>query len=124
LEKGNDLDKTDLNILIVDDDQSIARTFSRILQKKGYQTDTASTGREAIQKTASKCFDVALIDVCLPDMNGMELVNKLSDHGRKMVKIVITGFPTMTTENAHPDAYLLKPVNPQELLSVINQKTR
>ena len=115
--------KADVNVLIIDDDENITRTFSRILQKKGYHTDTAQTGKEAMQKATARAYNVALIDVCLPDMNGMELVNKLSDHTGKMVKIVITGFPSMANHDAHPDAYLLKPVKPQELLALINQKT-
>lgn len=118
------MNKNSKGILIVDDDENIARTFSRILQKNGYETDTAQTAREAVEKAAAKFFDVALIDICLPDMNGIDLLHELSDHGQKMVKIVITGFPTMANGDAHPDAYLLKPVKPQDLLSLIKQKTK
>jgi len=112
-----------INVLIVDDDENIARTFSRILSRKGYQTETALTGAEAIKKSAAKPFNVALIDICLPDINGMELLHKLGNHDGKMIKIVITGFPTMAKNGATPDAYLLKPVKPQELHSLIDQKT-
>ena len=121
LEKAENT-KAKANILIIDDDQGITRTFAKILQKKGYETDTAVTGMEAIQKAISKRFDLALIDICLPDMNGMDLINKLDDHGGKLVKIVITGFPSLANDTAHPDGYLLKPVKPQDLLSLIDQK--
>ncbi|MGA2682261.1 MAG: response regulator [Candidatus Bathyarchaeia archaeon] len=117
------LDKANINILIIDDDENITRTFSRILQKNGCQTNTAQTGEDAIQKAYCKAYDVALIDICLPDMNGMDLLHKLADPRGKMVKIVITGFPTMDNKSAHPDAYLLKPVKPQEPLELIGQKT-
>ena len=122
MKKETNSDKTYAKILIIDDDQNITRTFARILEKNGYKTDTAQTGLEAIQKTASKSFDVALVDICLPDMNGIDLLCKLGKRGEKMIKIVITGFPEMANGNARPDAYLLKPVKPQELLSLINQK--
>jgi two-component SAPR family response regulator len=56
-------------------------------------------------------------------MNGMDLLHKLADPRGKLVKIVITGLPTMANKSAHPDAYLLKPVKPQELLALIGQKT-
>lgn len=124
LEKGKNLDRADVNILIIDDDQDITRTFSRILQKNGYQTDTALTGAEAIQKTACRFYDVVLIDLCLPDIKGTALLGRLGDHGGKMIKIVITGFPTLGEGDFHPDAYLLKPAKPQELLALISEKTR
>jgi DNA-binding NtrC family response regulator len=112
-------------VLIIDDDESITKTFARILQKKGYNTDTAQTGKEAIQKANAKFYAVALIDICLPDLNGVELLDKLADHDGKMVKIIITGFPTMAPmKGAHADAYLLKPVKPQELLLIIDEKTK
>ena len=73
------MEKADVSILIIDDDENITRTFSRLLQKKGYRTDTAQNGVEAIQKAASKAYNVALIDICLPDMNGLDLLHKLAD---------------------------------------------
>lgn len=111
--------------LIIDDDKNITRTFARILQKNGYETDTAQTGKEAIEKAKAKCYSLALIDVCLPDVNGMELLDKLDDHGCRMIKIIITGFPNAPPKGGKPaDAYLLKPVKPQQLLAVIEQKTK
>jgi DNA-binding NtrC family response regulator len=110
--------------LIIDDDKNITRSFARILQKKGYETNTAQTGAEAIEKAKAKCYSVALIDVCLPDVNGMELLGKLDDHGCRMIKIIITGFPTSPPKGGKPaDAYLLKPVKPQELLALLEHKT-
>ena len=123
LENPNRGGKGTVNVLIVDDDEHITRTFSRILTRKGYKTDIAQTGAEAIKKATAQHFNVALVDICLPDINGMELLPQLGDHDGKMIKIVITGFPTMAKDNVHPDAYLLKPVKPQELLSLIDQKT-
>ena len=119
------MDTENITVLIVDNDKNITKTFARILQRKGFDTDTAQTGTEAIQKANVKFYAVALIDICLPDLNGVELLDKLDDHGGKMVKIIITGFPTMAPEkDAHADAYLLKPVKPQELLSIIDEKTK
>lgn len=123
MEKEKASDKKGIRVLIIDDDKNIARTFSQILRKNGFETDTAETGKEAVAKTTAEAFDVALIDICLPDMNGADLIRKLVNHERKMLKIVVTGFPTMANGDAHPDAYLLKPVKPQELLSLIRQKT-
>ena len=118
------MDKAAQKILVIDDDESITRTFAHILQRNGYQTDTAQTAEEAIRKARDNSYTVALIDICLPDMNGMKLLDKLAEHDGKMVKIIITGFPTMTPQRgSKADAYLLKPVRPQEILSIIDQKT-
>ena len=121
--KKLDIDR--LKILIVDDDEGIIRTFQRILKKKGYQTDTAQTGQEAIRKAKGKTYDLALIDICLPDMTGMDLLDKLADLDSKMVKIIITGFPIMAPEESSKAvACLTKPVKPQELISIIERKTK
>ena len=119
------MSKEPLKILIIDDDESIVRTFSRILKKKGYQTDTARTGQEAIRKANGKTYDLALIDICLPDMSGMDLLDKLADLNSKMLKIIITGFPIMAPEESSKAvACLVKPVKPQELISIIELKTK
>ena len=119
------MDKDTKTVLIIDDDESITRTFARILQKNGYATDTAQTGKEAMQKANAKFYAVALIDICLPDLNGIKLLDKLAGHGNKMIKIIITGFPTMAPiKGVNADAYLLKPVKPQELISIMNEKTK
>jgi len=114
-----------LKILVVDDDERIVKTFQQILKKKGYQTDTARTGQEAIRKANSKTYDLALIDICLPDMSGIELLDKLADLDSKMLKIIITGFPIMAPEESSKAvACLVKPVKPQELISIIELKTK
>ena len=110
-------------VLVIDDDHSITRTFARILQKNGYQADTVHTGKEALQKAAAKHYVLVLIDVCLSDVNGLDLLEKLGQDSR-MVKIVITGSQSDIDEAEAADAYLLKPVKPQELLALIEQKLR
>ena len=107
-------------ILIIDDDKSILRFFTLILQRKGYSTDTAETGKEALEKISRQSYDVVLIDVILPDMNGLDLLKRFPPNTKK---IVMTGAVSdenqkrAQTEGA--DAYLLKPVKPEELLQII-----
>ena len=64
-------------ILVVDDDKSILRTFTRILQKSGYEIDVAETGKEAVEKAENHHYDFALVDIRLPDMDGTDLLAKL-----------------------------------------------
>ncbi len=116
------------NILVVDDDKSILRTFTRILQKSGYEIDVAETGREAIDKAESHHYDLALVDIRLPDMDGTDLLAKLKKQLQSTVKIMITGFPSLETGvkalDEGADAYLVKPVKPQELLLLLEEKLK
>ena len=114
------------SILIVEDDASIRATLSAILQHKGYNTDTAETGQEAIRKSKTKFYNLALLDIKLPDMDGTELLTALHGDLPKMVKIIVTGYPSLenATEalNKGANAYLMKPVDPEKLLALIKEK--
>ena len=120
--------KTKKLILVIDDDKSILRTLTRILQKAGYEVATAETGKEAIGKAEKNRYDLALVDVRLPDMDGTDLLTKFQDITPDTVKIVITGFPSLETGvkalDGGADAYLVKPVKPEELLSLIGEKLK
>jgi DNA-binding response OmpR family regulator len=120
--------ETTKKILVVDDDKSILRTFTRILQKNGYEIDTAETGKEAIEKADKKCYDIALVDIRLPDMDGTDLLAKTRKQLKKTIKIMITGFPSIESGvkalDGGADAYLVKPVKPEELLILIEEKLK
>ena len=115
-------------ILVVDDDKSILRTFTRILQKNGYKIDPVETGKEAIEKACSKHYDLALVDIRLPDMDGTELLAKMKKPLQNTIKIMITGFPSLESGakalDEGADAYLVKPVKPEELLVLIEEKLK
>ena len=115
-------------ILVIDDDKSILRTFTRILQKDGYEVAVAETGKEALEKAEMGCYDLALVDVRLPDMDGIDLLNKMQKTMRETVKIMITGFPSLENGvkalDEGADAYLVKPVRPEELLMLIEEKLK
>ncbi len=122
-ERRKNLESHNKTILIIDDDVNILRAFSRILQKNGYTTDTAGTGREALEKVKTTSYAAALIDVCLPDSNGVTLTSKLHQVNSKMVKIIVTGFPMKAPKN-EADACLIKPVMPEKLLETLNEKLK
>ena len=113
-------------ILIVEDDKNIQETLKNILQQSGYETDTAETGREAEQKTKEKFYNLALLDIILPDMEGTKLLAKLHESTPKMKKIMVTGYPSlenaMEALNQGADAYVTKPVKPAKLLALIEEK--
>lgn len=115
-------------ILVIDDDQSIRETFAAILQDKGYSVDLAENGYEAIQKSEQTTYNVALIDVRLPDMEGTVLLPKLKERMPKTRKIMVTGFPSLnnaiTSLNQKADAYIVKPVDIDQLLATIKEQLK
>jgi len=113
-------------LLIVDDDEAILRNLEKILRLEGYETDIARTGFEAIEKTKTNFYNLALLDIKLPDMEGTELLKRMHETFPKMVKIMVTGYPDLENAiaslNSGADAYLIKPVSVQRLLDVVKQK--
>jgi len=114
------------HILIVDDDESLCRTLSTILQSQGYHITIARTAKKAIEKTRSKYYNLALIDIKLPDMEGTKLLAKLQEITPKTMKIVVTGYPSIQNAvaalNLGADSYIMKPIAPTELLKMIANK--
>jgi DNA-binding NtrC family response regulator len=113
------------SILVVDDDTEVRKTLSSILFEEGYSVEAVENGKEAIRASEKSRFDVALIDIKLPDMEGTELLHRLKENQPHMVKIVITGFPTlenaMETVNEGADGYILKPFDVEKLLEMIRK---
>ncbi len=113
-------------ILIVEDDQNIRETLKNILQQNGYETDAAKTGREAEDMAKDRFYNLALLDIKLPDMDGTQLLAKLHENTPKMVKIMVTGYPSLENAiealNQGADAYVTKPVKPAKLLALIEEK--
>jgi len=115
-------------ILIVDDDESIRKVLSAVLEEEGYITDTAQCGSEAMGKSNTNFYNLALIDIRLPDMEGTKLLRALRDTVPPMVKIIITGYPSlgnaMEALNKGADGYLLKPLVMDNVLKIIKEHLR
>ena len=112
-------------ILIVDDDESIRKTIEAILKQEKYIVETAANGREAIEKTQANFYNLALIDIRLPDMEGTKLLAAMKDTTPKMVKIIVTGYPTLQNAieavNEGADGYILKPMKIDQLLKKVRE---
>jgi two-component system OmpR family response regulator len=114
-----------VNTLIVDDDKAVRDTLSSILESEGYLVKTAENGKKALHICDKSSFDVALIDVELPDIKGTELLHRLKEKQPKMVRIIITGHPSIENAaksvNEKADGYVMKPFNVPELLGMIKK---
>jgi two-component sensor histidine kinase len=109
------------SILVVDDDESTCRTLKLIFVKNGYKVETAGTGQEAVEKAKGKFFNVALLDIKLPDIEGIELITPLKEMHPDLEIILITGHASLETAvramNEGASAYITKPFNMAEVLS-------
>jgi DNA-binding NtrC family response regulator len=112
-------------ILVVDDEETIRRTVSMVLKHAGYTVDTAENGKQAIEMSEVNFYNLALIDIRLPGMEGTELLTALKETTPRMVKIILTGYPALENAvraiNKGVDGYLIKPVNTDELLRTIKE---
>jgi DNA-binding NtrC family response regulator len=115
-------------ILIVDDDENIRKVLETILEDEGYTVESVDTAKKAIEKSEKAFYNLALIDVRLPDMEGVELLAKMRDTKPKMRKIIITGYPTLhnavAAVNKGADAYVMKPFDVEKLLQIIREQLK
>jgi len=116
-------------ILIVDDDTGLTSNLQDILEAGGYSTAVAHDGQTALNLGDKKAFDLAIVDIRLPDMSGIELTEKLTELllGTAYI-IVITGYASLDTAIVAAGrndivAYLTKPLNMDHLVALIKQVT-
>ena len=114
-----------VHALVVDDNEETRNTLSTILEDKGYSVETVENGKKAINLCKKVPFDIALIDIVLPDIKGTELLSKLKELQPKMAKIIITGYPSIENAaesvNEKAEGYIIKPFNPEKLLEMIEK---
>ncbi|MCX5771799.1 MAG: response regulator [Candidatus Hydrogenedentes bacterium] len=78
-------------ILIVDDEQIVVFTLERMLTRAGYQTESALSGREAEERLKEARFDVAIVDLFMPDINGFQLLEWMQANTPDVVPMVLSG---------------------------------
>jgi DNA-binding NtrC family response regulator len=97
-----------------------------ILEGERHVVDTAENGEEAIKKSNEKFYNLGLIDIRLPDMEGTELLTKIKDTTPRMRKIIITGYPSLQNAiealNKGADAYIMKPFDMEKVLETIKEQ--
>ncbi|HOJ43406.1 MAG TPA: sigma-54 dependent transcriptional regulator [Syntrophorhabdaceae bacterium] len=110
-------------ILIIDDERSLLESFEMFLSEKGYKVECAINAQEGLNKTHSFRPDVIILDVRLPDMNGIDLIEKLKE--RQCPIIIITAFHDMETTikavKSGAFEYIPKPIDVEELENAIEK---
>ncbi|MDI6711361.1 MAG: sigma-54 dependent transcriptional regulator [Thermoanaerobacterales bacterium] len=112
-------------ILVVDDEESVCQMLSDILADEGYRAETAGDGREALEKLKREPFDVALVDIRMPEVDGMQLLEHVQAAGLTLPVIMMTAYGTTETAiqamKLGAFDYVLKPFNLEELLITLRK---
>ena len=87
--------KATIRVLIVDDERTLRESCASVLQYEGYQVTLCSRGQEALDTLRHNRFDIALLDLCLPEVSGMQLLRTCVETHPEMIVIMITGNPTL-----------------------------
>jgi CheY-like chemotaxis protein/anti-sigma regulatory factor (Ser/Thr protein kinase) len=115
--------KTRNRILVVEDDPTFRQVVESILGQAGYETISVEDGAQALELIVRESFDLVLLDIWLPKMNGLELLSRLDARGLRPKVVILTGDNTSDTvlETVKADAYhyLVKPVEGKVLIDVV-----
>lgn len=113
---------TKLQVLVIDDDVVIGRSFDRVLSEKGYDVSTALSGEEAMETIAQTDFDVVFTDIKMPGMNGLEVAERIKARCPWTPVVVITGYGSVANEDRAAvlgvNGFVRKPLTPEIIESV------
>lgn len=114
-----------IKVLVVDDDPQVCRTVGLILQENGYHVQSYTQPRQAIQAVRKAPFDIALVDIKMPDLNGLELVEKIKEEDPRVATIVMTAYPDIQTAaetmRLGSRDYITKPFREEQLLTSVER---
>ncbi len=115
-----------MRVLLVDDEKELVTTLAERLTLRGIHADWAVSGEEALEKAAENRYDLALLDVRIPRLSGLELKKKLAERQPGMRFIFMTGHGSEAdyragTAEAGEEYYLVKPVSIDALIEKMNE---
>lgn len=121
------MEKRKIKILVVDDELAVRDALSDWFRKDGYETDTAADGVEALKKFSERTWDIVLLDIKMPNIDGMELQRRISEIDSDTVVIMITAYASVDTavEALKRGAfdYVTKPIDPDDLSRLVHRAT-
>ncbi|MEO1006757.1 MAG: response regulator transcription factor [Cyanobacteria bacterium J06638_38] len=117
-----------MRILLVEDDFNLAETLAEAITDQRYVVDVANDGESALDYIQALDYDLILLDVMLPDLDGIDLCQKLRSQGHQMPILMITALDTISDKitglDAGADDYIIKPVDLGELFARIRAQLR
>ncbi|MFP4668494.1 MAG: response regulator [Desulfobacterales bacterium] len=112
-------------ILLVDDEEEFVTTLAERLEIRGFKAEAATSGKQAMEIIEKKSFDVAALDVKMPGMDGLQLMEKIKDRHPGLPVLLLTGYGAASegekgmSKGAYD--YLMKPVDIEELISKVHE---
>ena len=114
------------HILIVDDDEMVLMALEELLKPEGYKIDAVSRGTEALKKLDDNKYDLIMLDVIMPEMDGFELCRRIREkEGLKEIPVVFLSAKSRDEDrvqglDAGANLFLSKPISPDKLLSIVS----
>ena len=113
-------------ILVVDDEENMQVLLKRVLGKAGYDVECTGSGEAALRLAADRPFDLAVVDVCMPEMDGIEVLEKIKSINTQIPVIMISAYPAwgkkQIAERMGCTDYLSKPVDMKYLKELIKKE--
>jgi DNA-binding NtrC family response regulator len=114
-----------LNVLIIDNEDVICKACHLVLAEKGHAVDYCKTGKTGLLAMARSRYDLVLLDMKLPDMDGMDILRTLKDEMPALIVIVMTGYSTLSNAvqamRLGAADYLSKPFTDDELSEAVEK---
>ncbi len=111
-----------LQVLVIDDDAVVGRSFDRVLSEKGYEVSTALSGEEAMNSIGNTNYDVVFTDIKMPGMDGLEVTERIKARCPWTPVVVITGYGTEENEARASvlgaSGFVRKPLTPEMIESI------
>ncbi|HOQ61568.1 MAG TPA: response regulator, partial [Vicinamibacterales bacterium] len=115
-------------VLVIDDEPVAANAVRRTLNRRGFRVDEAFTGHEALNRILNEMYDLVLLDMKMPDTNGLELLPTIKKHRPKLPVVMVTGYASIDTAveaiQRGASDYVSKPFTPEELFTAASQAIR
>ena len=112
-----------MNVLLVEDEFDLYGALIRVLQRRGFEVTHTSNGLEALRLIRAQSFDVVILDLTIPGMDGLQVLQRLRGGGNVTPILLLTARGTVGDKvsglNAGADDYLAKPVRREELRSAL-----
>ncbi|WFA01788.1 response regulator transcription factor [Limosilactobacillus fermentum] len=117
-----------MNILLAEDEKQLSRALVTAMQATGYHVDPAYNGQEAVDLAGQRAYDVIILDIMMPKLNGIEALKQLRQTGNKTYVIMLTAMAEIddkvTGLDAGADDYLTKPFSLKEVLARLRSLER
>ncbi|MEE6664376.1 response regulator transcription factor [Limosilactobacillus fermentum] len=117
-----------MNILLAEDEKQLSRALVTAMQATGHHVDPAYNGQEAVDLAGQRAYDVIILDIMMPKLNGIEALKQLRQTGNKTYVIMLTAMAEIddkvTGLDAGADDYLTKPFSLKELLARLRSLER